>query len=75
MAWQPTLAFLPGESQGQKGLAGYSPWDCEELDMTEQLTLLLAKLVLDKFRNLLEHHSFIFKIGKISIHRIVIKLS
>ena len=24
-AWQPTLAFLPGESQGQKGLAGYSP--------------------------------------------------
>ena len=25
-AWQPTPAFLSGESQGQKGLAGYSPY-------------------------------------------------
>ena len=24
--WQPTLAFLPGESQGQRSLEGYSPW-------------------------------------------------
>ena len=26
-AWQPTPAFLPGESHGQGSLAGYSPWD------------------------------------------------
>ena len=25
-AWQPTLIFLPGESHGQKSLAGCSPW-------------------------------------------------
>ena len=25
--WQPTPAFLPGESHGQRSLAGYSPWD------------------------------------------------
>ena len=24
-AWQPTLVFLPGESHGQKSLAGYGP--------------------------------------------------
>ena len=24
--WQPTPVFLPGESQGQRNLAGYSPW-------------------------------------------------
>ena len=24
-AWQPTPVFLPGESHGQRGLAGYSP--------------------------------------------------
>ena len=24
--WQPTLAFLPGESYGQSNLVGYSPW-------------------------------------------------
>ena len=24
-AWQPTPVFLPGESHGQKSLAGYSP--------------------------------------------------
>ena len=23
--WQPTLVFLPGESHGQRSLAGYSP--------------------------------------------------
>ena len=30
--------FLPGESQGQRNLAGYSPWVCKESDMTEQLS-------------------------------------
>ena len=34
-AWQPTPAFLPGEFHGQRSLAGYSPWGCKELDMTE----------------------------------------
>ena len=24
--WQPTPVFFPGESQGQRSLAGYSPW-------------------------------------------------
>ena len=33
--WQPTPAFLPGKSPGQRSLAGYSPQDCEESDMTE----------------------------------------
>ena len=32
---QPTPVFLPGESHGQKSLAGYSPWGCTELDMSE----------------------------------------
>ena len=31
----PTTIFLPGEFHGQGGLAGYSPWGCKELDMTE----------------------------------------
>ena len=25
-AWQPTPVFSPGESDGQRSLAGYSPW-------------------------------------------------
>ena len=24
--WQPTPVFLPGESRGQRSLAGYGPW-------------------------------------------------
>ena len=36
--WQPTPVFLPGESHGQRSLAGYSPWGCKELDTTERLT-------------------------------------
>ena len=35
---QPTPEFLPGESQGQRSLVGYSPWDSQELDRTEQLS-------------------------------------
>ena len=27
--WQPTPVFLPGESHGQRTLAGYSPWGCK----------------------------------------------
>ena len=34
-AWQPTPVFLPGELHGQRSLAGYSPWDLTESDMTE----------------------------------------
>ena len=32
--WQPTPVFLPGESRGQRSLAGFSPWGSKELDMT-----------------------------------------
>ena len=28
--------LLPGESEGQGSLVGYSPWDRKELDTTEQ---------------------------------------
>ena len=35
--WQPTPVFLPGESHGQRNLAGYSPWGRKESDTTERL--------------------------------------
>ena len=35
--WQPTAAFLPGKSHGQRSLTGYSPWGCKELDTTESV--------------------------------------
>ena len=34
-AWQPTPVFLPRESQGQRSLAGYSPWGSKESDTTK----------------------------------------
>ena len=37
-AWQPTPLFLPGESHGQRSLAGYSPQGRKESDTTEQLS-------------------------------------
>ena len=43
-AWQPTPVFLPGEFHGQRSLAGYSPWSCKELDLTEQLALSVVRL-------------------------------
>ena len=40
-AWQPTPAFLPGESNGQRSLVGYSLWGHKESDKSEQLMLSL----------------------------------
>ena len=34
-AWQATPVFLPGESNGQRSLVGYSRWGHKELDTTE----------------------------------------
>ena len=36
--WQPTPVFLPGKFQGQRYLAGYSPWGHKESDTTERLS-------------------------------------
>ena len=36
--WQPTPVFLPGESQGQRSLAGYCTQGHTEIDMTEVTT-------------------------------------
>ena len=35
--WQPTPVLLPEKSHGRRSLAGYRPWGCKELDMTERL--------------------------------------
>ena len=32
--WQPTAVLPPGESQGQRSLAGCSLWGCKGLDVT-----------------------------------------
>ena len=37
-----TSVFLPGKSHGQRSLAGYIPWGCQESDTTERLTLSLS---------------------------------
>ena len=37
LGMEPNSIFLPGEFHGQRSLVSYSPWDCRELDMTEQL--------------------------------------
>ena len=37
--WQPTPVYLPRESHGQRNLAGYSPWGCKELELSEQLSM------------------------------------
>ena len=36
--WPPTPVFLLGNFHGQRSLVGYSPWGCEVLDTTEQVS-------------------------------------
>ena len=37
--WQLTPGFSPGESHGQRSLAGYSSYGCKESDMTERIQI------------------------------------
>ena len=36
--WQPTPVFLPGESHGERSLAGYSPWGQHSQTLLKQLS-------------------------------------
>ena len=42
--WQPTPIFLPGKSQGQRSLAGYSPWGHKELETIEYSCIIFQIL-------------------------------
>ena len=46
--WQPTPVFLPGESHGQRSLAGYAPLHLKESDTTEQLSMHTRTCILCK---------------------------
>ena len=53
---QPTPVFLPGESQGQRTLEGYSPWGHKESHMTEVIqhehnTMSKLKNSVQRFNN------------------------
>ena len=41
--WLPTSVFLSREFCEWRSLAGYSPWGCQESDVTEWLTVSLSK--------------------------------
>ena len=40
--WLPIQVSLAGKFQGWKSLTGYSPWDCKELDTTEECKIYLG---------------------------------
>ena len=46
--WQPTPGFLPGESHGQRSLAGLSPQGHKESDRTREKTLSLFSYIILK---------------------------
>ena len=54
-ARQPTPGFLPGESHGQRSLAGCSPWSCKELDTTEGVTRKILVGLSPQSRRLSQH--------------------
>ena len=54
--WQSIPVFLPGKSNGQRGLAGYSPWGPKESDMTERLSnKMMLTLMVNAWMNAWMH--------------------
>ena len=58
--WQSTPVFLPGEFNGQRSLAGYSPWGRKDWDTTEPLTLSLFPIGILLFCYHVNRCEFIF---------------
>ena len=50
-AWQPTSAFLPGDSHGQRNLVGYSARHHTESDTTEHT----ARMIMTTYRTVITH--------------------
>ena len=48
-AGQPTPVFLPGESHGQRSLAGYSPWGCKESEKIEHARVHMSVRAQENF--------------------------
>ena len=59
--WQPISVFLPGESQGQRSLAGYSPWghkkDTTEHGIAQQQHLYLKHAAFFRDYELYNEHT------------------
>ena len=51
-ARQLTPVFLPGEFNGQRSLADYSPWGCKESDVTEWLSVARHFLTSDDLQHM-----------------------
>ena len=60
----PTPVFLPGKSNGQRGLVGYTPWSHKESDMTERLTLSLLPFPLEATFLYLRCYEFSHTLGR-----------
>ena len=46
--WHPTPVLWPGKSHGRRSLVGCSPWDREELDMTERIHFHFSLLCIEE---------------------------
>ena len=60
--WQPIPVFLPGESHGQRSLAGYSPQGHKESGMTERLHFTSSSV------SITHTHTHIFIHSSVSEH-------
>ena len=64
-AWLPTPVFLPGESHGQRRLAGYSPCGHKESDITE--CLYFTHVFVFKWVAYIQHICFLIHSDNLSI--------
>ena len=61
--WQPTPAFLRGESHGQRSVAGYSPWGCTALDTPEHANLAHSASCVILEKHLFQAQFFLSALG------------
>ena len=62
-AWKPTLAFLPGESLGQRSLASYSPWGHKESDALKWFNTHIHTHIDERERNVMGVHKVLREVS------------
>ena len=69
--WLPTPVLLPGESHGQRSLAGYSPWGCKEFDTTEELMCLFWSIFRFTEIQLIQYREFPYTLYPVTASHII----
>ena len=73
--WESTPVFLPGESPGQRSLAGCRPWGCKAMEAAEHVHTHISHIIYMNIQNNLligfQTKRLLMEANKVMVHKTV----